>query len=626
MCGIIGYTGTNDPKGVLLDGLKRLEYRGYDSAGIAIQEKNHVEVFRCEGRLANLEKKLGNRIFAGTSGIGHTRWATHGAPTEINAHPHRIGHITLVHNGIIENFVDHKEALEKMGREIKSETDSEIVAHLFDLEVSQGRTLEKAILNILPRLRGSYAFVIMNDLEPGVLVGIRNGAPLLVGVGPHEYFLASDVQAILHRTNKIIYLEDHQYALCQPDKVTICTEKGEPITPVIKTIDWTSDQMDKGGYRHYMLKEIHEQPQAIAQTIEGNIDKETGVISVTELAHCPQILQSIERVSMVACGTARHAAIIGKYYIERFAGVPVHVDYASEFRYRHPILSPNTLLICVSQSGETADTLAALREAKARGVKTLSICNVRESTLARESDVVLYTDAGPEIGVASTKAFTTQLTVLYMLAVHLGFLRKYLNHPQAVELTEDLRKLPLLVDRTLLAEKQVEAAALEYHGDTFFFYIGRGLNYPIALEGALKLKEISYLLAEGYPAGELKHGPIALVDRRTVILSLSPKERAYQAEPDKGRPIWDATLLYDKQMSNLHEVKARGGKIITIGTELDEKLKAESRVYLGIPEASWALNPILLSIPMQLFAYYIASFRGTDVDKPRNLAKSVTVE
>lgn len=626
MCGIIGYLGHEDPKGVLLDGLKRLEYRGYDSAGIAILENNKVEVFRCEGRLANLEKKLGSRTFVGTSGVGHTRWATHGAPTEINAHPHHIGHITLVHNGIIENYIDHRDALTEMGRKIVSETDSEIVAHLFDLEVSQGRTLQEAILNILPRLKGSYAFVIMNDREPGVLAGIRNGAPLLLGIGKNECYLASDVQAILHRTNQIVYLEDRQFAICRQGAAELFSEKGVKLTPKIKTLDWTPEQMDKGGYRHYMLKEIHEQPQAIAQTIEGNIDKDTGVVAMTELSHFNETLKGIERISMVACGTARHAAIVGKYYIERFAGIPVHVDYASEFRYRHPILSPNTLLVCVSQSGETADTLAALREGKARGIKTLSICNVRESTLARESDVVLYTDAGPEIGVASTKAFTTQLTVLYMLGVHLGHLKKYVNREQALELTEELRRLPLLVDRTLQLEKEVEAVALEYHGDTFFFYMGRGLNYPIALEGALKLKEISYLLAEGYPAGELKHGPIALIDRRTVIISLSPKESAYHSKPDAGRPDWDASLLYEKQMSNLQEVKARGGKIITLGTGNDPKLKADSKNYIGIPEASWALNPVLLSIPMQLLAYHIASFRGTDVDKPRNLAKSVTVE
>ncbi len=628
MCGIIGYIGSENPKNVLLDGLKRLEYRGYDSAGIAVLEKDHVEVYRAEGRISNLEKKLDGHNFIGSTGIGHTRWATHGAPTEVNAHPHRVGAITLVHNGIIENYADHKEALQIMGREIKSETDSEIVAHLFDLEIQAGRNLEQAILNVLPRLRGSYAFVVMNDREPGLLAGIRNGAPLLVGIGKEASYLASDVQAILNRTNKIIYLLDRQFALCKKDSVVIKTIEGKTVTPEIKTIDWTPDQMEKLGYRHYMLKEIHEQSQAAANTIEGNIDSGHGIISLAELTLSPDELKKFKRISIVACGTARHAGLVGKYYIERFAGLAVDVDFASEFRYRNPILDKETLLVTISQSGETADTLAALREGKRKGIRTLSICNVRESTLARESDVVLYTDAGPEIGVASTKAFTTQLVVLQMLAIQLGFLNGHLSEAQAKELTDDLRRLPLLIDKALEAEKAIEAIALEYHPDTFFFYMARGVNYPIAMEGALKLKEISYLLAEGYPAGELKHGPIALVDRRTVIISLAPLDHASQhmnmvASEDAND---QHQVLYEKQMSNLQEVMARGGKIISVGSEPDQKLKTVSRSVIKIPSASWAHNPILLSIPMQLLAYYIASFRGTDVDKPRNLAKSVTVE
>jgi glutamine---fructose-6-phosphate transaminase (isomerizing) len=624
MCGIIGYLGMHDPKGVLLDGLKRLEYRGYDSAGIAILEGQEVEVFRAEGRIQNLENKLGSREFRGSLGIGHTRWATHGAPTEINAHPHRVGSITLVHNGIIENYIEHKEALLRMGRQISSETDSEIVAHLFDIEVGQGKTLEEAILTVLPKLRGSYAFVLMSDKEPGTLAGIRNGAPLLVGLGTDEAFLASDVQAILHRTNKIIYLLDHQFAICQERGVKVKSESGQVIQAEIKTIDWTPDQMDKSGYRHYMLKEIHEQPQAIANTLEGNIDPQTGIISLAELTLNPDRLRAFERISIVACGTARHAALVGKYYLERFAKMPVDVDFASEFRYRDPILDKATLLITISQSGETADTLAALREGKAKGITTLSICNVRESTLTRESDLVLYTDAGPEIGVASTKAFTTQLVVLYMLAVHLGHIKGVLADDAALELTNELRKLPVLVEATLQLEKSIETIAEEHHPDTFFFYMARGVNYPIALEGALKLKEISYLLAEGYAAGELKHGPIALVDRRTVILSLAPKDEPYAYL--SGEAASGSHDLYEKQMSNLQEVKARGGKIISVGTAGDEALAKESRFFVGIPKTTWALSPLLLSIPMQLLAYYIALFRGTDVDKPRNLAKSVTVE
>lgn len=622
MCGIIGYIGTENPKNVLLDGLKRLEYRGYDSAGIAVMEQGQVDLFRAEGRIFNLEKKLEGHRFMGTMGIGHTRWATHGAPTEINAHPHRVGSITLVHNGIIENYADHKEALEVMGREIKSETDSEIVAHLFDLEVQAGRSLEKAIYNILPRLRGSYAFVVMNDKEPGVMAGIRNGAPLLVGLGDDASYLASDVQAILNRTNKIIYLNDQQFALCYQNHVEIRTIKGERVVPEIKTIDWTPDQMDKLGYRHYMLKEIHEQSQAIANTIEGNVDPCHSVIALAEMTLSPDELRQVNRIVIVACGTARHAGLVGKYYLERFSGIAVDVDFASEFRYRDPIMDKGTLVVTISQSGETADTLAALREAKRKGIRTLSICNVRESTLARESDVVLYTDAGPEIGVASTKAFTTQLTVLYMLSVQLGFVNGHLNEAQARELADDLRRLPLLVDRTLETEKAIEAIALEHHPDVFFFYMARGINYPIALEGALKLKEISYILAEGYPAGELKHGPIALIDRKTVIISLATLDTPYHnmgmvasdpnsnSESELASDSAQHQTLYEKQISNLQEVKARGGRIISVGSEKDTKLKDYSSEFVSIPSATWALNPVLLSIPMQLLAYYIASFPG----------------
>jgi glucosamine--fructose-6-phosphate aminotransferase (isomerizing) len=612
MCGIIGYTGFKDPKETLLDGLKRLEYRGYDSAGIAVAGKNGVELFRAEGRIHNLEKKLENIHFDASTGIGHTRWATHGAPTEINAHPHRVGAITLVHNGIIENYTDHKEAILLMGRTVSSDTDSEIVAHLFDLEIKQGRKLEQAVLNILPRLKGSYAFVLMSDQEPDTIVGIRNGAPLLVGVGEGESFLASDVQAILHRTKKIIYLEDRQFAVLHKGEVKIKTQFGADVAYTVKTIDWTPDQMDKLGYRHYMLKEIHEQSQSVANTVEGQLDYGHGVIALSQLTPSIESLKHIHRIFIVACGTARHAGLIGQYYIENFSGIPVYVDFASEFRYRNPVLDKTTLLVLISQSGETADTLAALREGKARGIKTLSICNVRDSTLARESDIVLYTNCGPEIGVASTKAFTTQLVVLYMLAIELGMIHKTLAHDRATALTTDLLRLPILIEQTLQLEKSIEKIATELQDETFFFYLGRGVNYPIALEGALKLKEISYLHAEGYPAGELKHGPIALVDRNAVIIVLCPSQNS---DP-----------LYEKSMSNLQEVKARGGKLLAVGNLGDTKLAGESQFFVGIPEASWALNPILLSIPMQLLAYYIALQRGTDVDKPRNLAKSVTVE
>lgn len=611
MCGIIGYTGFANPKDILLDGLKRLEYRGYDSAGVALLGPKGTEVFRCEGRIQNLEDRLAHISVIATCGIGHTRWATHGAPTEINAHPHKVGAITLVHNGIIENFDEHKQAVLDMGRTIQSDTDSEIVAHLFDIEVQKGLPLEQSVIRVLPTLRGSYAFVLMSEREPNTIVGIRNGAPLLIGLGEKENYLASDVQAILHRTKRIIYLEDHQFAVCKRNEVVVKTESGRILTPKIHTIDWTPDQMDKLGYSHYMLKEIHEQPQSLANTIEGNIDHQEGTVALSRLMGSWDAFKGIERIYLAACGTARHAGLIGKYYFEKFAKIPTSVDFASEFRYRDPMVDHRTLLILVSQSGETADTLAALREGRAKGLKTLSICNVRESTLARESDFVLYTNAGPEIGVASTKAFTTQLALLYMLAVQFGTFRKTLSHDEAAHLTRDLLHLPLLADQTLALEAQIKSVATELQHDSFFFYMGRGVNYPIALEGALKLKEISYLHAEGYPAGELKHGPIALVDKEAVVIVLAP-------EPSDP--------LYEKSMSNLQEVKARGGKLFCVGVQKDQKLSHECRYFIGIPRTSWGLYPILLSIPLQFFAFYLALQKGTDVDKPRNLAKSVTVE
>ena len=625
MCGIIGYIGFNDPKGILLDGLKRLEYRGYDSAGIAILEKDHVEVYRCEGRIHNLEEKLHDAHFTGKVGIGHTRWATHGAPTERNAHPHRVGAITLVHNGIIENYMEHKKELLAKGHKIASDTDSEIVAHLLDLEVQSGKTLEETLLTVLPRLRGSYAFVIMSEKEPDKIVGVRNGAPLLVGVGDKENFIASDVQAILHRTNKIIYLKDRQFAINTREGVKIKDEKGVEIKAEVKTIHWTPDQMEKSGYRHYMLKEIHEQTRALANTIEANIDHTRGLITLKELELTPDLLKGIERISIVACGTARHAGVIGKYYIERFARLPVDVDFASEFRYRNPILDKQTLLVLISQSGETADTLAALREGKKHGVRTLAICNVRESSLTRESDATIYTNAGPEIGVASTKAFTTQLSVLYMLAVQLGHMHGKLDREAATELTQDLLSLPTLVDRTLQMEADVERIALALQPCTFFFYLGRDVIYPVALEGALKLKEISYAHAEGFPAGEIKHGPIALIDRQTAVIVLAPTDRQSRFDRENVFHTVSETLS-EKSMSNLQEVKSRGGLIVCVDTVGDDKFSSQATHTVSLPPAPWALNAILASIPMQILAYYMALQRGTDVDKPRNLAKSVTVE
>jgi len=618
MCGIIGYVGESSPQDVLIDGLRRLEYRGYDSAGIAILDTNHTDVFRSAGRINALEEKIGTHQFQGFLGIGHTRWATHGAPTENNAHPHQIGAITLVHNGIIENYNELKEEMVLKGRVIQSETDTEIVAHLFDEQVQNGKTLTECLSIVLPRLVGSYAFVLISDREPNTLIGVRNGAPLLVGLGQNENYLASDVQAILHRTRRIIYLKDKQYAICRAATVQVGDINGAFIQPEIKTVTWTSEQCEKGGYSHFMLKEIHEQSRAIAMTLEGIIDHRDNTARLTELDPFLDRLQSITRIQIAACGTARHASLVAKYYLEALTRLPVEVDFASEFRYRNPILDKNTLTIFISQSGETADTLAALKEAKKHDTLCLSVCNVRDSSLARESDIVLYTNAGPEIGVASTKAFTTQLEMLHLLAIHLANVRGNLSPETLKRLSADLIHLPLLVDQALELEPAIEAIAEKYYQTKFFFFIGRGVQFPIALEGALKLKEISYIHTEGYPAGELKHGPIALIDSDTVIVVISPK--------DKKSDLIESPNLYDKMMSNLQEVKSRGGKIIGIGTEGDAFLARESNDFIGLPQSTWNLNPILTTIPLQLLAYYIAVKLGTDVDKPRNLAKSVTVE
>lgn len=625
MCGIIGYVGKQDPKGILLDGLSRLEYRGYDSAGIAVRDGDETRVFRVEGRLAGLEHRLADAHFKGVVGLGHTRWATHGAPVEKNAHPHRVGSITLVHNGIIENYLELKHELVDHGRTPSSDTDSEIVAHLFDLEVSKGVTLEDAAHAILPRLKGSYAFVVLSDREPEKLLGARNGVPLLVGLGEGETYFASDVQAVLHRTRRIAYLRDHEVAVLNGGEAKFRRIDGPEFEPDVKTITWTADQMEKAGYRHYMQKEIFEQPSAIANTLEGHVDHQKGGLLEGQLPWSDEEIRGMERVDLVACGTARHAALIGKYLFERFARISVDVDFGSEFRYRSPVLENKNLFVCISQSGETADTLAALREAKALGMKTLAVCNVRESSIPREADHTLYTNAGPEIGVASTKAFTTQIAVLYLLAIELGVRRGTLTAEAAVELTNDLLTLPIQLGRALESAPEVERVAMELQDSSFYFFLGRDILFPMALEASLKLKEVSYAHSEGYPAGEIKHGPIALVDRHTTVVVLAPRDKASKAGGEYLGSARSRTL-YEKMMSNLQEVKSRGGKIVAIGTEGDTLLKAQADHFLTIPEATWGLSPITMSVPLQLLAYYTAVQKGTDVDKPRNLAKSVTVE
>ncbi|MCB0417138.1 MAG: glutamine--fructose-6-phosphate transaminase (isomerizing) [Bdellovibrionaceae bacterium] len=616
MCGIIGYVGQQGHREVLLDGLERLEYRGYDSAGVALRDSDSVHLFRVKGRIASLRERMAGANFEARAGIGHTRWATHGAASVRNAHPHRTGGITLVHNGIIENFAELKKEITALGRVVKSDTDSEIVAHLFDIEILNNKTLEDAVKSVTARLRGAYAFVLMSDKDPDFLLGVRNGAPLLVGVGETGNYLASDVQAVLSHTKKIVYLEDKEFVLCGDKKITVKRYDGKEIVPVVNTLNWSADEIGRSGYPHYMLKEIHEQPMGLTRTLASNLKRAKKNLYLDGLKASDAELRTFNKVSIVACGTSWHAALVGKFYIERFAKLSVDVDYASEFRYREPVLDKQTLSLFISQSGETADTLAALREAKERHAHAAALVNVQGSSIARESDSVLMTQAGPEIGVASTKAFTTQLSVLYLLAIRLGRARGTLSPKEAETLLAELSELPFQMERVLELSPSIDKLTHTLLKSKLWLFMGRGIHYPVALEGALKLKEITYLHAEGYPAGEMKHGPIALIDRSSTTVVLSA--------PPEGETL--LTQMREKVLSNLMEVKARGGKILAVGSEGDDELQGLSDAYLGIPNCSWGMSPLLLSIPMQLLAYYTAVHLGRDVDKPRNLAKSVTVE
>lgn len=610
MCGILGYNGEQNAKEILLNGLKRLEYRGYDSTGIAVYENNETHIYRSPGRVSELEKKLENTPLKGILGIGHTRWATHGPPTENNAHPHQAGSITLVHNGIIENYLELQEKVLRANRKLVTDTDSEIIAHLIDIEIEKNVPLEKAIQNVTATLEGSYSIVLYCEKYPNLLVGFKKNIPLMAAKTEKDFFLTSDIQGILPYTKEVIYFEDGDIVLCSKNSLTILDSNLKPKNYSITTLDWSSEESSKLGYDHFMLKEIYEQPIAISQTIENNLSHAKKCIHLHELDSMKEVLLNINRIYIAACGTAKHAGLVGKYYLEKFSKIPVEVDFASEFRYRKPLLDSKTLLIVISQSGETADTLGALREAKKSNIQTLAICNVRNSTLAREADHVLYTNAGPEIGVASTKAFTTQLTLLYMLSVHLGDLKQTLSETESKQLTTELLKLPLLVETSLKVYDEVALLSKQFEETKTYFYVGRNILYPIALEGALKLKEISYLHAEGYPAGELKHGPIALLDENVVCFVLSPSEK---------------DSIYLKLASNLQEIKARKTKVIGIGSK-NLQLEKVCDSFIKIPESSWALTPILESIPIQMIAYTIAKLKDTDIDKPRNLAKSVTVE
>lgn len=609
MCGIVGYLGPQNPKDVIVSGLKKLEYRGYDSAGVAILHQGKTKRIRASGKLKELENKLATENFDGHIGIGHTRWATHGVPSERNAHPHQVRGISLVHNGIIENYLDIKETLIKSGAQIQSDTDSELVAHLVANEVEKTKDLYAAVRATLPKIQGAFSIVVMWEQEPDLLVAFKDGPPLVVGLGQEQSFIASDVQALLQYTKRFIYLNDREIVTIKNHKITVTDEKGKEINKHVSTLDWSPDLVEKQGYKHFMLKEIFEQPRAVASAVEPHINVQQHTVNLDCPGMTPEILKSFDRIFIVACGTSYYAASVGKYYLEKIAKVPVEIDIASEFRYRAPVVPEKTLVMTISQSGETADTLAAIRLAKQLGAKTLSICNVRNSSIDREAEGHLYMNSGPEIGVASTKAFVSTLALLNIFAVAVGKARGVVKAEQERETVQSLLLAPSQMEGVLAYDKYFHQAAEKLKTYRGFLYMGRGVSYPIALEGALKMKELAYVHAEGYAAGEMKHGPLALIDERMMIIMLVPADE-----------------LYEKTVSNLQEVKARGGKIISIGTGHDQKLEGMSEHYLGLPRAHWAINPLLAAIPLQLMAYHLASSLGYDVDQPRNLAKSVTVE
>jgi glucosamine--fructose-6-phosphate aminotransferase (isomerizing) len=612
MCGIVGYIGSAGATGIILDGLKRLEYRGYDSAGVAVVADGVLQVRRSAGRLRNLEAALRERPLDGPLGIGHTRWATHGRPSEENAHPHTdcTGSIVVVHNGILENYLPIKKALQAAGHTFKSETDTEVLAHLVEQHWPEAGGLAEAVRRALAEVRGAYAVGVVSDREPEALVAAKTGAGgVVVGLGENEYFIASDVPAILGHTRDVLILEDGEMALVTRQGVRLLTLAGRPVERAVTHITWDPIMAEKGGYRHFMLKEIYEQPRAVTDTFRGRISAETGDCFLPDLNLTAEELRGFRRVLLVACGTSYHAALVGRQMIERLAGIPAEADIGSEFRYRDPRVGPDTLVVALSQSGETADTLGAVQVAKAKGAAVVAVCNVVGSALAREAHGVLYVHAGPEISVASTKTFTATVTALYLLALHLGRVHGALPVPEARRHLAGLLELPRLIEAALATEEAVAeiARALEHFRD--FLYLGRGLHHPLALEGALKMKELSYVHAEGYPGGEMKHGPIALIDANMPVVALMPQ---------------DAT--YDRMLANIEEVRARDGLLIALAHHGDATIEEKTHRVLRVPAASEFLNPIVMAVPLQLLAYHVAVRRGCDVDQPRNLAKSVTVE
>ncbi len=609
MCGIVGYAGTRECGDILIDGLRRLEYRGYDSAGVAIHTTNGVERVRAEGKLANLERAFRDTPLHGTVGIGHTRWATHGRPSEANAHPHMVDGFVVVHNGIIENHMELRDELEAGGDRFESETDTEIIAHLVARERPKTDSLLEAVRNTMAQVRGSYAVVVMNADEPDLMVAARQASPLIVGLGDGENFAASDVPAIMMHTRDVVFMNDGDFAVIRRDSVEFSDTSGAPVTHTAKRILWDPVSAEKQGYKHFMLKEIHEQPDRIIDTMRGRVSLETNHVHFPDMALDDEVLSSVKRIIILACGTSYHAGMVGRYAIEKLARVPVEVDLASEFRYRDPVIGEGTLIVAISQSGETADTLAAVAEAKRRGAKAIAICNVIESTLTRVCEGTIYTHAGPEIGVASTKAFTTQLVALYLLAIWLAQERGTQEPAERIELLEGLRRIPGQIEKCIQDEARIREFARNYVDVHSFLFLGRGMQFPIALEGALKLKEISYIHAEGYAAGEMKHGPIALIDDDLPVVVVAPRNEHYE-----------------KVLSNLEEVKARGGRVIAVTSEPAGDVLRHADDVMTIPEVPELLQPLVTVIPLQLLSYCIADIKGTDIDQPRNLAKSVTVE
>jgi glucosamine--fructose-6-phosphate aminotransferase (isomerizing) len=614
MCGIIGYIGSKPVVPVLIEGLRRMEYRGYDSAGVALVSPEGISLRRSAGKLANLENAIRIEPVDGLYGVGHTRWATHGRPTEENAHPHRdcTGRIVVVHNGIIENYLELKKELQSQGHEFKTETDTEIVAHLVEREMRDDG-LENAVRRALVYLRGMFAIVLVSVEDPEKIVAVRNGPPIVVGLGKDEFFVASDIPAILAHTRDVVFLGDEEMAIITRSGVQFTDYAGGAVSKTTQRVLWDPIAAEKGGHKHFMLKEIFEQPTAARDTILGRVSLDRGQIFLEDLNIPEEMFRTLQKVTIIACGTSWHAALVGKYLIEALAQVPVEVDYGSEYRYRNPIVASNELAIVITQSGETADTLAALREAKKKGAQSIAICNVVGSMATREAQGTVYTHAGPEIGVASTKAFTSQLIALQLLALYMAQVRGTLTPPQIRDHITELLQMPQTLEQALKASAALDKVAERFYNRTDFLFLGRGINYPIALEGALKLKEISYIHAEGYPAGEMKHGPIALIDERMPVVAIAPNDH-----------------VFEKMIGNVQEAKARGASVIALTTEGDPRmagvLDPQTDVIVQMPATTALLTPVVMTIPLQLLAYHIAVRRGCDVDQPRNLAKSVTVE